>query len=850
MIGMRVKNSKLIRTLTWRTLKAGKFRNMVAVCAIALTAILFTTVFSIGGNIIASVQNATMRQVGNSTHGLLKYLTQAQYDNFKESPLIKDISYNIFIGIAENEALQKKQTEIRYGEDKAAKWVFSYPAVGTMPEAGMELACSTLTLDMLDIPHELGQRVPLEFTVHGKEYSEEFTLCGFWPGDDVMRATQVWLSREYTSSIVSVPLEIDMSNGMDGLVGTINAGVWFGNSLDIEGKMGALVAERGYAPGEIQVGINWAYMGGAIDPTSVITVCFLVLLILISGYLIIYSVFTISVTGDIRFYGLLKTIGTTGRQLRRVVRGQALLLSIIGIPLGLLIGWLLGYALTPVVMSITNLKNELTMSANPFIFFFAAAFSLVTVFISCRKPGRIAARVSPVEAVRFTDAGAGRRKEKRGEGNVSAVSMAWANVWRGPKKLMIVVLSLSLSLILLNSVYSIVSGFDMEKYLEYQITSDFSAADHSVYTAFSVQKNFEGVDDEFLAGVSELPGLESMADIYFRDDYHRLSPRGHENMIVALDFLTPRIEESWPRVMEQVRQAKETGSVQMCIYAAGHMAIDIITQEAPIDFERLASGDYALISHVDIDYDNECPPVYGVGDKIPLINADGEMREFEVLAVIPSYPYPLSCQYGHIIESNIVLADNVYLDFYGDRQPMMTIFNVDDEHIPAAEEWIAAYCENGNPSLDYRSREFYKSEFNNMRSTYYVLGGALSFILALIGILNLINAVFTSIFTRRRELAMLQSVGMTGKQLKSMLFYEGAFHAILTVLFTATAGTLFAFAIIKVLTRTKWFFTWSFTLMPLALAILPLLLVCALVPLTCYRFMQKESVVERLREIG
>lgn len=175
------------------------------------------------------------------------------------------------------------------------------------------------------------------------------------------------------------------------------------------------------------------------------------------------------------------------------------------------------------------------------------------------------------------------------------------------------------------------------------------------------------------------------------------------------------------------------------------------------------------------------PPIYDVGDKVTLANPNGETREFEVLAVIPEYPYSLSAGHSHIIGGEVILADNVYLDFYGTRQPMMTIFNVAEAHIPVAQKWVASYCEQVNTSLDYRSRDYYKREFESMQNTFLVLGGALSFILALIGVLNFLNAVVTSILARRRELAMLQSVGMTGIQLKAMLFCEGMSYAILAL---------------------------------------------------------------------
>ena len=91
----------------------------------------------------------------------------------------------------------------------------------------------------------------------------------------------------------------------------------------------------------IDTGVNWGYTGAQfsenLDLPTVLAVAALALLIGFTGYLIIYNVFQISVTNDIRFYGLLKTIGTT-RQLRRVIRHQALALSLAGIPLGLAAG--------------------------------------------------------------------------------------------------------------------------------------------------------------------------------------------------------------------------------------------------------------------------------------------------------------------------------------------------------------------------------------------------------------------------------------------------------------------------------------------------------------------------------
>ena len=174
-------------------------------------------------------------------------------------------------------------------------------------------------------------------------------------------------------------------------------------SRQIEQDLNQILASHGYqseTPGEnyIDTGINWGYTGAqlsdSMDPVTAAVIAGMLLLILLTGYLIIYNVFQISVAGDIRFYGLLKTIGTTGRQLKRIIRYQALALSALGIPLGLLAGWLIGGQLTPVIIARLDGVSDV-VSVSPALFLGSALFALFTVLLSCHRPGRMAARISP-----------------------------------------------------------------------------------------------------------------------------------------------------------------------------------------------------------------------------------------------------------------------------------------------------------------------------------------------------------------------------------------------------------------------------------------------------------------------
>ncbi|HIT33473.1 MAG TPA: FtsX-like permease family protein, partial [Candidatus Faecousia intestinigallinarum] len=127
------------------------------------------------------------------------------------------------------------------------------------------------------------------------------------------------------------------------------------------------------------------------------------------------------------------------------------------------------------------------------------------------------------------------------------------------------------------------------------------------------------------------------------------------------------------------------------------------------------------------------------------------------------------------------------------------------------------------------------------------VGGVLCAILALIGILNFINSMMTSILSRHKEIAMLQSVGMTGKQVKQMLIYEGVGYSVLGLICSLILSILGSVTVVRMMGAELTYFTWHFTLLPVFLCIVPLILITALVPLICYKKMVQKTVVERLR---
>ena len=200
---------------------------------------------------------------------------------------------------------------------------------GRLPEEGTdEAATDTAVLALLGIEPKLGAKFTLTFDVDGHTTTQTFTLSGWWEYDEAIVANHVLIPESRVDAILD---EVGVTPpGSSGMIGTWNLDVMLkSGSRHIERDLKQILDNHGYqnetaGDNYIDTGVNWGYTGAQLsdnlDPIVVIAIAAMLLLIIFTGYLIIYNVFQISVTNDIRFYGLLKTIGTTPRQLRRIIR--------------------------------------------------------------------------------------------------------------------------------------------------------------------------------------------------------------------------------------------------------------------------------------------------------------------------------------------------------------------------------------------------------------------------------------------------------------------------------------------------------------------------------------------------
>ena len=137
---MKVSNQKCIRRLSFRFLRANRRRNRIAIFAIALTTLLFTSLFTIVLSLNSSYETYQFRQLGGYAHGTFKDVSPEQAERIAAHPNVKEVGARKVIGISTEGVFAKIPAEISYMDANCTKWSYAAPTTGRMPTSGKEVA--------------------------------------------------------------------------------------------------------------------------------------------------------------------------------------------------------------------------------------------------------------------------------------------------------------------------------------------------------------------------------------------------------------------------------------------------------------------------------------------------------------------------------------------------------------------------------------------------------------------------------------------------------------------------------------------------------------------------------------
>ncbi|WP_058300871.1 ABC transporter permease [Gorillibacterium timonense] len=838
---MRNNNGAVIRRLTARSLRTNKRRNFYITMAIALTTLLLASVFSIGMSLRQSIRVQELRLMGTAAHTAVTQPTAAQLEQLRQLPYVKTVGTGNFVGSIKSTPEMGDMNLSLYHFDKTEWEELRAPAVtdivGRYPQNEDEMMIPLWVLKRLGIESPtIGMEIPLTYSIRdgseNHEFSRVFRLSGWYTSYMHIRSGNI------DSLLVSQALSQKHGRTVEAEgVATVR----FTDSSPTKIMQDSAQLERDLALTLNQKVKNvpaYEFDSDSIR-SNLIALAVIVAFLVLTGYLLIYNVLYISVTQDVRFYGLLKTLGTTPRQIRRIVTGQMVRLCAIGIPVGAAGAALVSSFAVPLFISrMGTISTGSVVSFSPVIYLGAAAFALLTALLGAFKPAQKAARISPIEAQRFT----GIQMTKGHAGSSvrgKPYKMALRNIFREKKRAVIVLLSLFLGITTFTTVLTLVKSMNTDNFIASYMKSDFELKNNTLDTTGPPKQKF---DAAFMESLHALPGLESVRSM--TREWGRLDYSSQQ----FGDYVTDYLQRNQASHMTESMIANHFSGL-----IAGIERDDLEelnrTLDKPIDLDAFDRGEIALIATDNPDlfrkvqeltlHPMEQTEEAGIHDE-----AGARPKTIRLGGYVPKIFEGV----GYSLAPTLFVSNSFMRDLYGD--PVIAQVNIDvskgneKQVLDSLKQLMDKDFE-----MSRTSKLEAQEEMRDAKLMMYILGGGIALILALIGILNFVNVMSVGIMVRKQELTTLECVGMSRRQVRSMLISEGLGYAAITLVLVFTAGTAATFGIFKLFQQQATYAVFTYPIVPMAIASLLIIAVCVTTPEKVYRSIYRATLVGRLRDV-
>lgn len=838
-------NGAVVKNLAAKSFKANRNRNMFAILTLALTAFMITSVFSIGSSYMKISQLQQLRLMGTNVQAALTNPNEVQMDILQTE--LSDYVVDAGISHRLGSVVNTEQSDALLGlvwldetEWKNHRLPTVSNVVGNYPTAENEIMMPTWALEKLGIQEPtVGMSIPLSYRLSSSENAkkESFVLSGFYQDYSQTRTNN--RGSVYISKAFQDDTGISLENGGAAMLRLRNTE----NVTAVCDRIGdEIKIKEGQSFEIVPLYQSSNNSLGILTAAIILFVCF-------SGYLLIYNVLYISVSKDIRFYGLLKTIGATKKQIKRMVQWQVLKLCGVGIPCGLIAGAVTSFIIVPMTLRIlfpTVADANIQISFSLTIFIGAAVFTLITAFAGSMKPAKVAGNISPIEAIRYSESKNLKKKSRKTQNGSKPFSMAWRNVFRNKKSVVITFASLFFGLTTFLLTTGLLSSLSAENFVkdwgesDFVVTYDVAKTKNEPITKIMVEEieKIENVQDVRIT--TALPAEKSLRVVDVAYD-----PAVFSDFILSLAN-NPEIKDSMyfsdPKVIERY-----TANFYGYIYGIDTRYVEELNQtlDTPIDIAQFENGNIVLLSEI---LDGNGNSVFPSGKEIQIKNPyTGEMVSYQIASGFLASGFQTSRGNTRGSAPSMYISQSAMEQLVG--QP--SVFRVEmqsdgkeDAEILAQLKGITAESSNITVLSRYEKAE----EIKGYLVTTQVLGIGLSAILFLIGLMNFVNTMYVSITVRHREFAVLESIGMMKKQMKRMLVYEGLIYAVITLLLVGGIGSSILYAAFVPLKSVAGYAVYTYPSFAMGAISILILLVCIVMPLVTYKTTTSQSVVQHLRD--
>ncbi|MEG0152993.1 MAG: FtsX-like permease family protein [Cellulosilyticaceae bacterium] len=804
---LKVNNKKTINNLVKSSLKTYKMRSVFTLITIVLSVSLIAGLTFMS----SAIQQSKLKELAIRQHVIYHEVNQEQMMNLEHEP---QIAYSKVI--KKGQSFEKDDYILipSYIEQNNAPMIALDILEGYYPQQANEVLVYDQMLIKMGLEPRAGESLSITY-LDGTV--EEYVVSGLLEAE-ATNVFSLYFSKEYAmngSQLKHIPFDltaqiVDAQNmEKEAFLSVIrNIGAEYGIERKNINENDAFVRMLAYSFTE----------GASIVLATVV--------ILMVSVLVIYSIFYISISERTRQIGQLRTIGMTKKQIKKMVRKEGSILSLIGSTIGIAIGALFAFSIKPEGFAWSNFISYTL---------FILIANYITVQFSIAKSAMLASSISPIEATRISgyEVQVEAKKTKCIQRKLSPLSLSMIAARGNRKKSMMTMISLGLAGIVFMCAGSFISAIDEEKFSrqgwfglgEYIIQIASNAAKVNTHGEMGVKVN-NPLNNSLVSTIQAIEGVEEVIEM------QTLSVSYSYGEYMEKDVVAPFSESDVPLLSAYL----QTGSV---------------------DYERMVQNKELIIVHNEM-----VKEIFGwefkLGDTVTLQWFDGEKERADTFTI------------GAILEPTNKLYHNpeMFKLAYNAgwfmipqdllQQMMMPEFNLNTRMIISCEDgWDVedsielkiVELTKDNPLLTLsrlkNTMEHHKQQFN---MTYTTFMGAALFVIAF-SIINLLNTLISNTMARKREFACIGALGATNKQIKTMIWGEALYFALINIGVTLTLGTMSGYGVVKFanwngITYLDYQFPWHY-LIGYSLFVLVVTIVLSS---SIAKIMGKKSLVERLRE--
>ena len=775
----------VVKRISNRSIAANRKRNLFTIVTIALAAALLLAIMLYG----FGTSQATINRTKDTAQIVFTNITQEQGDKLYEQDQIDWIGEFTLVS---TEQVNNSTFYLQYGNEemfKAQGMTYS----GNIPISVNEIMLQKSFLKELGYGTELGQTISIPLADGN---TIEFILSGIINvemGD--IGSYMGMVSKEYANQ------QYGGTSSLDYYVGLKNAE----NMSEKDATDYANELAKSFNISDEQVIVRSDYfviMERGLFSSDMYLYLLIGAVTFIGSGIVIYSIFYISVAENIRSYGQLRTIGTTKKQIRKIVYLEGKKLALIGIPFGLILGNLVGYFIIP------NGWNWLTSLIMTVV---VGAFAFAITMFSIRTPVKKASLVSPIEATRYTTYQGGAKESNKLHRTISPLALAKVNLLRNKRKFLLTIISLSIGGVLLVTVSTLMVSYNGAAEVrgksfpfgEYQL--ELNENDDISLSQLQAQNIF---DDDFVNEITFLDGVSGIKRWYSIDAVCNVNGSRVKNV-----------------------QGYSRDEVS---------ALEANLLEGTVDYDTLVSQ-YGVVLLQDRADDGYCSASLGDVVEIEYTNATGEnvTETFTVMGIVSNYQYAGNKK---CFTMPVTLMNDIMQTDCTDILEIRT----EDEKTAAVESQLLQIVDK-NPGLSIytfqESLNYYTYQQQFMNSVMLIV----AICIACFSLINLINTTLTNFLSRRQEIGILQAIGLSKKQLAQMLRYEGIIYALITTVFTVCVGSGLGVLCVNAIRAANPYYFYEFPWLVVLGYLLFLIFMQVILTAFMLNSLKKHSLVEQIR---